>query len=120
MLPNGNVLFAASAGYTTAPTHFFEYTAANAITQVSDTLYNASSNVAYLYNFLVLPNGQILTTDGSNTPEVYTPSAGVTANAAPVLSTPPPVAIAGDSHTISGKQLNGLSQGTDYGDDTDK
>jgi hypothetical protein len=117
MLPNGNILFAASAGYSTAPTHFFEYTAANGINQVSDPLFNASILPAFVYNFVVLPNGQILMTDGSNTPEVYTPSAGVTANTAPGISTAPPVVIAGDTYQITGTQFNGLSEGADFGDD---
>lgn len=59
MLPNGNILFAASAGYGNAPTHFFEFTSTNVINQVADTNFFASSSSSYYYNFLVLPNGQI-------------------------------------------------------------
>ena len=36
LLPNGNILFAASPGFGEAPTHFFEFTSANTITQVAD------------------------------------------------------------------------------------
>ena len=71
--PNGNILFAASSGYGGHPTHFFEFTTGNVINQVSDPVDNASTSGAYYYNFLVLPNGQILSTDFSKVAEVYTP-----------------------------------------------
>ena len=121
MLPNGNILFAAAPGYTSAGVHFFEYgsaSAGNTITQVSDSNGSPSSNAAYVYNFLVLPTGQILVTDGSSTPQVYTPTGSPTASWAPVITTSPSTVVAGSSsYTISGKQFNGLSQGADYGDD---
>lgn len=118
MLPNGNVLFAAAPGYTDAGTHFFEYTAANTVTQVQDPLQNASSTSAYNYNFLVLPTGQILMTDSSDTPEVYTPVGTPNANYAPVISQVASTIAPGSSaNAISGTQFNGLSQGADYGDD---
>jgi hypothetical protein len=120
-LPNGNVLFAASSGYGDNPTHFFEYTAAGDIKQVADTLLYASESGAYYYNFLVLPTGQVLTTDFSNTPEVYTPTGSANAAWAPVISqingAPPKNLTAGDTYTLSGTQFNGLTQGAAYGDD---
>jgi len=74
LLPDGSILFAASAGYGNNPTHFFEYGTDNTITQVSDTQLYAGVSGAYYYNFLVLPNGQILSTDFSRQAEVYTPA----------------------------------------------
>ena len=74
MLPNGNILFAASAGYGGSPTHFFEFTAQNTIEQVADDVFYSERSGAYYYNFLVLPNGQILSTDFSKIAEVYTPT----------------------------------------------
>jgi hypothetical protein len=122
VLPDGNILFAASARYAKAPTHFFEYTSAtstspNTINQVADTLFFASSSASYYYNYLVLPNGQIFTTDLSNTPELYTPTGSADASWAPVISTAPPAIVAGATYPISGTQFNGLSQGAYYGDD---
>jgi hypothetical protein len=118
LLPDGNILFAASAGYAESPTHFFEYTSKNAIEQVADTLFNASSSSSFYYNFLVLPNGQILSTDFSSVPELYTPKGPAKAGWAPVIAAGyPKKLIPGDSYTISGTQLNGLSQGAYYGDD---
>lgn len=44
VLPSGNILFAASAGYGQAPAHFFEFTTSNVINQVADTVDFASSS----------------------------------------------------------------------------
>ena len=118
LLPNGNILFAASSGYGQIPTHFFEFTSKNVIKQVADTLFYASSSSSFYYNFLVLPNGQILATDFSATAEVYTPTGTHLASWAPAISVGFPKKVTpGDSYVISGTQFNGLSQGAYYGDD---
>jgi hypothetical protein len=119
ILPNGNILFAASSGYSQVPTHFFEFTSTDAIQQVGDPLFFANSSSSYYYNFLVLPNGQIFVTDFSNTPEVYTPSGSPNASWAPaVLAAFAPSSVnPGVTYSLSGNQFNGLSQGTNYGDD---
>jgi hypothetical protein len=121
LLPNGNILFAASNGYGKMPTHFFEFTSAtsspaNTINQVSDPLFNAGTSGAYYYNFLALPNGQILMTDFSDIAEVYTPTGSANSAWAPT-ATAPACVDPGSSYVISGTQLNGLSQGAAYGDD---
>jgi hypothetical protein len=117
LLPDGNILFAASPGYGGSPTHFFEFSATNVIAQVADTVDFASSSGAYYYNFLVLPNGQIMATDFSNVPEFYTPVGSPNSSWAPVISTAPSSVTPGSTYSISGNQFNGLSQGSNYGDD---
>lgn len=117
MLPNGNILFAASAGAYQSPTHFFEFTSANAINQVADTLFFASSSSSYDYNFLVLPNGQVLETDFSDTAEVYTPTGTASPGQMPVITSVPTAFTPGGTYQIAGTQLHGLSQGAAYGDD---
>ncbi len=117
LLPDGNILFAASPRYGHSPTHFFEFTVGNLTRQVSDTLYFASSAGAYFYNFLVLPTGQILSTDFSNIAEIYTPSGSPAARWAPLVSSVPTSLTACQSYTLRGQQLSGLSQGAYYGDD---
>ena len=117
LLPNGNILFAASAGYGGHPTHFFEYTTSNTIQQVSDPLFFSASAGAFYYNFLVLPNGQILMTDFSNTPEVYTPTGSAASGLAPKITSAPSTMTRGKAYKISGTQLCGRSQGAYYGDD---
>ena len=117
LLSDGNVLFAASAGYAQSPTHFFELNGSNKIGQVADPLFNASSSSSYYYNFLDLPNGQILVTDFSNVAEVYTPSGAISTVLMPVITSVATTLGLGDRYPITGKQLNGRSQGASYGDD---
>jgi hypothetical protein len=116
MLPNGNILFAASRA-NEAPTHFFEFTSTNTINQVADTLYNASSSGSVYYNFLVLPNGQVFATDLSDIAEVYIPTGGPNSAWLPTISSVPNCVAPNGSYTVSGTQLNGLSQGAAFGDD---
>ncbi len=117
LLPSGNILFAASAGYGGSPTHFFEYTKNDAIDQVADTLFYSATSGAYYYNFLVLPSGQILSTDFSKIAEVYTPTGSPHSAWAPTITSYPAAVNPGGSYKISGTQFNGLSQGAAYGDD---
>jgi hypothetical protein len=117
LLPNGNILFAASSGYGDKPTHFFEFTKANTIFQVPHPLYLWHLAGAYYYNFLVLPTGQILFTDFSNKPEIFTPVDDPVKSWAPSISSAPDSVSAGQTYHISGKQFSGRSQGAYYGDD---
>ena len=116
LLPNGNILFAASAA-TSTPMHMFEFTTANTIVQVADPVYCASAEEAYEINFLALPNGEILATDACNAPEFYTPTGSPDPGWAPVIGTAPSTIEAGATYPISGTQFSGLSQGAYYGDD---
>ena len=71
-LPDGNVLFDASACTYNIPTHFFVYNASsNTLTQIPDAP-NAENDTSYQTRMLVLPNGQVLYNDGSSEMEVYT------------------------------------------------
>ena len=117
VLPDGNILFAASAGYGESPTHFFEFTTGNTIVQVPDMLEHSTTSGAYYYNFLVLPSGQILATDFSRNAEIYTPAGAPQAGWAPQIRQYPLAVNPGGYYEISGTQFNGLSQGADYGDD---
>lgn len=121
VLPNGNILFAASSGYGQIPTHFFEFGTSNTIQQVADTILFAGSSSSFYYNFLVLPNGQVLATDFSSTVELYTPAGTPKSSWAPTISSTgyPKTVTRGSSYTIRGKQFNGLSQGAYYGDDAE-
>ena len=122
LLPNGNILFAASTGggwtglgYPPV-TYFFEFTSANGINQVADPP-NTANNASFVYNLLVLPNAQVLMTDFSNLAQVYTPVAGFNAAWAPTIGGAPSCVNPDNTYTLSGTQLNGLSQGAAYGDD---
>jgi hypothetical protein len=120
MLPNGNILFAASPGAYKTPTHFFEFGSAangNTITQAPDPVYFSNSLSSYYYIFLMLPNGQVLVTDTSNVVEFYTPSSGVVASAMPTVTSLDACVTPGKTYQLQGTQLNGLTQGAAYGDD---
>jgi hypothetical protein len=119
LLPDGNVLFAASPNYQgfVPPTHFFEYGLGNHIVQAADPTDNASFT-GFEWNFLVLPTGQVmaLETDGSNV-WYYNSSGMPQPSWSPVVTSVPESLVAGGTYQLSGRQLNGLSQGAAYGDD---
>jgi hypothetical protein len=127
LLPNGNILFAASSVCCNSlplggPTHFFEFTSAtsakpNTIEKEADPS-TASFTAAGYYNLLVLPNGEILATDFTNVVKIYKPSEGVgDSDWEPMITSAPDCVAPGVTYNLSGVQLNGLSQGVAYGDD---
>ncbi len=115
LLPNGNVLIAASPGVYLNGTRFFEWdgTALNELPKVP----NAPFEPAYAGRMLVLPTGQILYTDGSRDAEIYTSAGVADPSWAPVITDVPFLLNPGKTYPISGTQFNGLSQGAAYGDD---
>ena len=117
--PNGNILFAASPGPAfSLPTHFFEYSLSNTAARITNDPANTAGNTSYVYNLLVLPNGQILLTDFSNTIQLYTPGGVPNAAWAPVITTLSSTTITrGTGYSITGSQLNGRSEAGAYGDD---
>jgi hypothetical protein len=125
VMPNNNVLFAASPSNWTnpnqfpAPTHYFEMSGVdNSITQVADKADWAGFN-SFQQNFLMLPDGQVMafTIDGP-TVQLYTPTDNANPNWVPSFISYPTCVIRGSTYTASGRQLNGLTEGAYYGDDT--
>jgi len=118
VLPDGNVLFDASACVYNTPTHFFVYNASsNTITQIPDAP-NAPNDTSYNTRMLALPNGQVLFNDGSNQMEVYTAGGTPSASWEPSITSLSSTRLApGRTYSLSGKQLAGLDQGAAYGDD---
>ena len=117
-LPDGNVLFDASACTYNIPTHFFIYNAAaNTISQIPDAP-NAQNDTSYQTRMLDLPNGQVLYNDGSSQMEVYTAGGTPQPSWKPSITNISSTTLApGLTYTLSGKQLAGLDQGATYGDD---
>ena len=67
---------------------------------------------------MILPSGQIMFTDFSGLVEVFTPSGSVDPVAKPTITSAPSHLTAGShNNVLHGKQLNGLSQNSTYGDD---
>jgi hypothetical protein len=117
MMPNGKVLFAVGtidAVNFPAPTTLFEFDlATDALTQV--TAPGPNLNVQpFECRMLVLPSGQVLFGNATDNLFVYNPDGSPVAAGKPTIS-----AIAGSSNsfTLTGTQLNGISEGAGYGDD---
>lgn len=120
VLPNGNVLFTAGPITTpatfNAPTFFFEYDpTTNTIAAVPGAA--TSSQVPYWGRMMMLPNGQALYTAGSNVVSLYTPSGAPDPVWHPTITSCPSSVRRGVTYTLSGRQINGLTQCVYYGND---
>ncbi len=115
VLPSGNVLFAASPGLFTAPTHYFEFTGNNTILQRTDPA-GATGHPSYVVNFLMLPTGQVLQTDFTNSVQIYTPTGSFKSSKRPSITSVPGTLTRNNTYTVAGTQLNGVTHAV-YGDD---
>jgi hypothetical protein len=115
LLPNGNVLCMTSPGVFKPDVHFFEWNGTS-FTEVAKTP-NSPGNTSYYGRMLVLPTGQILLTDGSTDVELYTSSGSPNPAWAPTITSVSATLTHGLTYALKGRQLNGLSQGSAYGDD---
>ena len=116
-LVNGRVLVAAAPGIFQPNTWFFEYDPVTNTLNEVDRPPNAATKIQYQYHMVLLPTGEVFAPDGSSTVQIYTASGGPDPAWAPVITSMPPSMAPGSSHTISGLQFNGLTEGTYYGDD---
>jgi hypothetical protein len=125
VLPSGNVLFAASAFAVPfeAPTNFYEVgpnSTGNPFTLVTTNNTDAPNAGSFVWNFLVLPTGQVLAVEPQITPDVwiYTPLTGApNASWLPVINTSPMNVTRGGTFALTGTQFGGLTQGASYRDD---
>jgi hypothetical protein len=124
LLPNGHVLLGSSSfGLTSDGTKFlwgstaeyFEFDGSN-LNRVPSPA-GRSSDVPYSGRMLLLPTGQVLSTNGTADVEIYTPSGSANPAWAPTITAAPNTVQPGQSYTITGTQFNGLSQAVGYGDD---
>ncbi len=118
ILPNGHVIFAAGSTPTWAsPTTLFDYDpGTNTITTLDTTGVNLNV-VCYVTRMLVLPTGQLLLATSTNQLYVYTPAGSADPSWQPVVSN---IAYTGGGvYTLTGTQLNGMSEGASYGDDAE-
>lgn len=126
LLPNGNVLFAASPikpSYS-PPVHFFEFNGTKLKEQPTiphATIDNPSlltPDPAYICSLLMLPTGQVLLTDSSNDVEIFTPGdTNYNHSWAPIIHTYPHTVTAGTTYKIQGVRFNGMSQASMYGNE---
>jgi len=115
LLPNGNVLCDTSPGVYQNGVHFFEFDGTQFITEPGTP--DALQNTSYEGRMLILPTGQIFFADGTRDVEIYTPIGNPNPAWAPTIHSFPSQISPGGSYSLSGTQLNGLSQGAAYGDD---
>jgi hypothetical protein len=127
LLPNGHVLVAASggaadAGFSNPPVGFFEFDGHRFI--AAPTIPNAANDVSGSISLLVLPTGQVLSVDGTLDVEIYTPDREDADSeeehhrgSEPVITRVPKLLDAGKSYRLEGIRLNGMSQGSAFGDE---
>jgi hypothetical protein len=115
VLPNGNVLMADSPGTFKPPIRFFVFNGTS-YKEVPQTP-NAPTEPSFVGHFLNLPNGQIMWTDFTHQVEIYSPSGSANPAWAPTITSVPTTLQPGHDYQLSGTQLNGLDQGSYYGDD---
>jgi hypothetical protein len=117
ILPNGQVLVAASPGDFNTPTHYYLYNGSS-LTQVADPP-NAPNESSYVVRMLVLPTGQILFDDSIGGQVLVYNKPGTAPTAwRPTISSISSTSLArGATASLSGTQLAGRSDGAAYGDD---
>jgi hypothetical protein len=130
VLPNGDMLIAASPGVFQMPTHWYELHDTT-FTPLANEPMNAPNNSSYNNFLLVLPTGEVLLSDFSDRVELYTPAPGAPDNAIPEIldaptligtnaepsTAPMPTLYRGRSYTVPVHRMNGITQGAYYGDD---
>ena len=119
LLPNGKVLCVGSPAPPCkfpGPTTFFEYDPSTNLASVVTSPSN-NGNPCYAGRFLLLPTGQVLFSANSAEIEVYTPDGQPNPLWLPSITSVPATLEPGQIYTLTGTQLNGLSQAVSYGDD---
>ena len=129
ILPDGNVIFAADSSAETSsatdyqpPSAIFEYNpTADTITQLTlptglaNEISTSTFFPSYVTRMLVLPTGQVALADDWGDLWFYSESGSPDSSWQPTISNVSQVS--GNNYTLSGTQLNGISEGSSYGDD---
>lgn len=115
LLPSGNVLVMTSPGTFNPGVQFFEWDGTNMNPAPNTPL--GPGEPSFVGNMLMLPNGQVMLTEQSNTVMFYTSVGNPNPAWAPNITSVPSLVAPGESVLISGTQFNGLSGCSAYGDD---
>ena len=118
MLPNGHLLFMSDQGTLGGPSRIFDYDPTGNTTTDITAGFPSSSDLggnAAADRMLVLPNGHVLFNTGTGKFWDYTPSGAPLAAWKPTISSIVPSGLT--TFTLTGTQLNGISEGATYGDD---
>jgi hypothetical protein len=130
LLTNGSVLVGASPGCYNIDDHFFEFDGTN-LREVTQPAFGPGIS-SFWARLLMLPTGEVLVTFDNRTAWIYTSTGSPDPSWAPSITTcpvpddptrpgdegtPGSVIAPGATYTIAGRQLNGVSQAENYGDD---
>jgi autotransporter-associated beta strand protein len=126
-LVNGHILFAVdtSSPAFNGPTQLFDFDpSTNSLTQQTSanttgygSLSGSLNGAAYVMRMLALPNGHVLFTTSGSTLWDYAPDGAPQDAWRPTISN---IAFnGGTTYTLTGTQLNGLTEGASYGDDAE-
>jgi hypothetical protein len=120
MLLNGKILLAVDRPLFNGPTKLYEFDpSTDTYTDVTPptSIMNFNQN-AYPCRMLMLPTGEVLVTNGASSRlAVYNPDGAPDPTALPTISS---VTDNGDgTYTLTGTQINGISEGASYGDDAE-
>jgi hypothetical protein len=123
LLPSGNVLCVAGAvitsgvdaGWAGMPCSFFEFDGTS-LSPVPGPP-SAAGLVTFNLRFLLVASGQALLSACTNDIQIYQPDGQPSAAWKPTITSCPTSLAPGATYTLSGQQLNGLSQAGSYGDD---
>ena len=99
-----------------SPTYFFEFNpATNTLAPIANP--PTSGVQPFTARFILLPTGQVLYANGSSNVQVYTPSGTPDPMWKPNITQVPATLVRNLTYTLSGRQINGVSQAVSYGDD---
>ena len=119
LLPNGKVLLVGGPAPPCkfrGPTTFFEYNpSTNKVAVIAPP--KDPSKAVFEGRFLLLPTGEVLYSNITSRISVYKPGGSPKAAWKPAITAAPTDLVPGRTYTVSGTQLNGLSQACSYGDD---
>jgi hypothetical protein len=107
-------------GTFSRPTQFFDFNpSTNAISPLSPAFIdpNATFEPSFISRMLVLPTGQVLVSGSNSRLWIYTPDGFPDPAVRPVINAV--TYNGGGVFTLTGKQLNGQSAGSSYGDDAE-
>ena len=121
-LPNGHVIFAADTPLFHGPTQLFDFDpTTNTISQFTSLPPQLALDLggpSFVSRMLVLPTGQIMLTMGNSTRTwIFSPTDAPIASSRPTISSIVPNP--DGTYTLTGTQLNGVSEGASYGDDAE-
>jgi hypothetical protein len=115
ILPNGHVIAAISPPESGKGLAIVEFDGTNIVP--APNIPNAAADASNGISLLLLPTGQVLLVDSTNSVQLYSSSGTYDPSWAPTIASLPAVLTSGSTYSVTGSQFNGLSMGTGGGDE---